>query len=56
MQCFELWESAIMDQSVTFRKRVYNGRYKKSIINNPKRVGKENKIAQSLGMTNKGKY
>ena len=22
-QCFKLWESAIMDQSVTFRKRVY---------------------------------
>ena len=25
IQCFKLWESAIMDQSVTFRKRVYIG-------------------------------
>ena len=24
MQCFELWKSAIMDQSVTFRKGVYS--------------------------------
>ena len=23
IQCFKLWESAIMDQSMTFRKRVY---------------------------------
>ena len=27
IQCFELWKSAIMDQSVTFRKRVYKERY-----------------------------
>ena len=25
MQYFELWKSTIMDQSVTFRKRVYRG-------------------------------
>ena len=25
MQCFDLWESAIVDQSVTFRKRVCTG-------------------------------